>query len=36
MQNREIPAEDSKGVGEYLQEKDEFGHGIRVPASYYI
>ena len=36
MQNRQIPADDSKGVGEYLQEKNELGNGIRVPATYYI
>ena len=36
MQNRRIPTDDLKGVGEYLQEKDNFGHGIRVRATYYL
>jgi hypothetical protein len=36
MQNRRIPAEDDKGMGEYLNEMDQFGHGIRVPATYYV
>lgn len=36
MQNREIPHDDSKGETEWLQEKDKFGRGIRVPATYYL
>jgi len=36
MQNRQIPSDDHKGVGEDLQEKNEQGKGIRVPATYYI
>jgi len=36
MQNRKIPADDNKGVGEWLEEKDESGKGMRVPATYYV
>ena len=36
MQNREMPSDDNKGVGEPLQEKDEYGNGIRVKATYYV
>lgn len=36
MQNRRIPADDQRGMGEYLEENDQFGNGIRVPASYYV
>lgn len=36
MQNREIPADDNKGVGEWLQEKDQYGNGMRVKATYYV
>jgi hypothetical protein len=36
MQHRRVPADDNKGVGEYLNEKDPDGQGIRVPASYYV
>jgi len=36
MQNRRIPALDDKGMGEYLNEVDQFGNGIRVPATYYV
>ena len=36
MQNRKIPADDNKGVGEWLMEKNEFGRGIRVKASYHL
>jgi len=36
MQNRQAPNDDCKGVGEPLQEKNEFGKGIRVPATYYV
>ena len=27
---------DGKGMGEWLDEKDEDGYGIRVPATYYL
>ena len=36
MQNRRIPADDDRGMGEYLDEKDSYGNGIRVPATYYV
>lgn len=36
MQNREAPSDDNKGVGEPLREKDEFGRGIGVKATYYV
>lgn len=36
MQHRRVPADDNKGVNEYLNEKDPDGQGIRVPASYYV
>jgi len=36
MQNREAPSDDCKGVGEPLQEKNEYGNGIRVKATYYV
>jgi hypothetical protein len=36
MQNRRIPADDGRGMGENLDEMDEFGNGIRVPATYYM
>lgn len=36
MQNRYIPADDLRGMGEYLEERDEFGNPIRVPATYYV
>jgi len=36
MQNRRIPADDSRGMGEWLDEKDSNGNGIRVPATYYV
>jgi hypothetical protein len=36
MQHRRVPADDNKGVAEYLNEKDSDGKGIRVPASYYV
>ena len=36
MQNRRIPADDSRGMGEPVNETDAFGHGIRVPATYYV
>jgi hypothetical protein len=36
MQHRRVPADDNKGVNEYLNERDTDGNGIRVPASYYV
>jgi len=36
MQNRRIPADDGRGMGEWLDEKDELGRGIRVSATYHI
>jgi hypothetical protein len=36
MQNRRIPADDHRGMDEFLDERDEYGNGIRVPASYYV
>jgi len=37
MQNRRVPANDGKGEDNWLSdEKDEFGRGIRVPATYYV
>jgi hypothetical protein len=36
MQNRRIPEDDFRGMGEWLDEKDEHGNGIRVSATYYI
>ena len=36
MQQRRIPADDGRGMGEYVNETDQYGHGIRVPATYYV
>lgn len=36
MQNRRLPELDGKGMGEWLNETDQYGNGIRVPATYYI
>jgi len=36
MQNRRVYALDQKGVNEWLNERDESGHGIRVKATYYV
>jgi hypothetical protein len=36
MQNRRIPDDDSRGMGEWLNEKDQNGRGIRVTSTYYI
>jgi hypothetical protein len=36
MQNRRIPADDSRGMGEWVNEKDSLGNGIRVPATYHV
>jgi len=36
MQNRRIPSDDSRGMGEWLNEEDAYGNGIRVPATYYV
>ena len=34
MQNRRVFADDGKGVDEYLNETDQYGNGISVPATY--
>lgn len=36
MQNRRVNALDNKGMGEWLNEKDSLGNGIRVKTSYYV
>jgi hypothetical protein len=36
MQNRAAPSDDNKGVGEPLMERNEYGNGIRVKATYYV
>ena len=36
MQHRRIPADDWRGMGEHLNERDSLGKGIRVPATYYV
>ena len=36
MQNRRIPADDRRGMGEYVNELNSVGNGIRVPANYYV
>jgi hypothetical protein len=36
MQNRRISSNDNRGMGEPLDEVDEDGNGIHVPATYYV
>lgn len=36
MQNRRSNADDARGVGEDLDEKDANGNGITVPATYWV
>ena len=36
MQNRRISSQDNRGMGEPLDEVDEDGNGIHVPATYYV
>jgi hypothetical protein len=36
MQNRRIPADDGRGMGEWLNEVDALGNGIRVACTYYV
>lgn len=36
MQNRRVLADDDRGVAENLDEIDIYGHGYRVPATYYV
>ena len=36
MQNRRIPADDHRGMGEYVNEVDSTGNGVRVPATYFV
>ena len=36
MQHRRIPADDHRGMGEYMNEVDENGVGVRVKAEYVL
>jgi len=36
MHNRKIHSDDNKGVGEFLEEHNQYGRGIRVKASYHM
>ena len=36
MQNRRVSSEDHRGMGEPLDERDEYGNGIKVPAKYVV
>jgi hypothetical protein len=36
MQNRRIPCDDGKGEGDFLNETDSNGNGIRVPVTYHV
>jgi Glycosyl hydrolases family 38 C-terminal domain len=36
MQNRRLNVDDSRGMGEPLNETDANGNGISVPATYYV
>jgi len=36
MQHRKLYYDDSRGMGEALNEKDASGKGIDVPATYYL
>jgi len=36
MQHRRIPADDARGMGDFLDETDEDGLGIKVPATYFV
>jgi hypothetical protein len=36
MQNRRIPSDDGRGMGEWVNEVDQYGNGIRVPCTYYV
>ena len=36
MHNRRTPCDDNKGVGEFLNETDAYGKGLRVDGSYYV
>jgi hypothetical protein len=36
MHQRRLFFDDWRGVGEALNETDEFGNGIRVDATYYL
>jgi len=36
MQHRRIPADDGKGMGEWLNELDQYNHSIRVSATYFV
>jgi len=36
MQHRRVFEDDHKGMDEYVNERDIYGKGIRVPATYYV
>ena len=36
MQNRRLYRDDDRGMGEPLNEVDDLGNGITVPAKYYV
>lgn len=36
MQHRRIPADDGRGMGEWVNELDQYKNGIRVPATYFV
>lgn len=36
MQNRRLYRDDGRGMGENLDETDDLGNGIIVPARYYV
>jgi lysosomal alpha-mannosidase len=36
MQHRRIPADDTFGMGEVLNELDQYNNSIRVPATYFV
>lgn len=36
MQHRRLSSEDNRGMGEILDEKDEWDDGIRVSETYFV
>lgn len=36
MQNRRLARDDARGVNENLNEVDQYGNGITVPATYHL
>ena len=36
MQNRRLNKDDWRGMGDPLNETDQYGNGISVPATYYV